>query len=210
MPRRLFENTLPSFTAALDEGADGIELDVHATLDGVIVVHHDPVLGGLEISRTKWDALRQIVLAPGAHAPTLSDVCALVGGRAELFVEIKGAGIEMQVVEALGDYAGPSAIHSFDHALIGRLSSHGVPHRLGLLYEERPTGLIAAMRELGALDVWPHRRLVTPQLIDEVHAAGGRVIPWTVNDENDVLRFASWGVDGLCTDDVTLLPRSWP
>jgi glycerophosphoryl diester phosphodiesterase len=208
MPRRQVENTLPSFSAALDEGADGIELDVHATLDGVVVVHHDPVLGGLEIASTTWDALRQIVLVPGAHAPTLNDVCSLVGGRAELFVEIKGAGIEMQVVEALRDYAGPAAIHSFDHALIGRLARRGVPHRLGLLYEEHPTGLIAAMAQLGALDLWPHRRLVTPQLIEEVHGSGGRVIPWTVNDANDIRRFASWGVDGLCTDDVTLLPRS--
>jgi glycerophosphoryl diester phosphodiesterase len=208
MPRRQLENTLPAFSAALDEGADGIELDVHATLDGVVIVHHDPVLGGLEISRTKWHALRQIVLAPGAHAPTLGDVCSLVGGRAELFVEIKGAGIEMQVVEALGDYAGALAIHSFDHALIGRLATRGVPRRLGLLYDEAPTGLIAAMGDLGALDVWPHRRLVTPQLIEEVHAFGGRVIPWTVNDANDIRRFTSWGADGLCTDDVALLPRS--
>ena len=43
MPRRLRENTLPSFAAALAAGADGIELDVHATSDGVVVVHHDAV-----------------------------------------------------------------------------------------------------------------------------------------------------------------------
>lgn len=208
MPRRQVENTLPSFSAALAAGADGIELDVHATSDGVIVVHHDSVLGGMEIAKSNWHVLQQVALAPGIHAPTLGDVCSLIGGRVELFVEIKGAGIEEAVSEALRDYAGPAAIHSFDHALIGRLAERGAPHRLGLLYEERPIGLTAVMRKLGALDVWPHRRLVTPQLIEDVHALGGRIIPWTVNDATEALRFASWGVDGLCTDDVTLLPQS--
>jgi glycerophosphoryl diester phosphodiesterase len=207
MPRRLLENTLPSFSAALEEGADGIELDVHATADGVVVVHHDPVLGGLEISRTTWPALRATELAPGVHIPTLREVCSLVAGGVELFVEIKGAAIETQVIDALRDYAGLAAIHSFDHALIGRLAHRGVRHRLGLLYDERPVRLTAAMQELGALDVWPDRRLVTQLLIDEVHAAGGRVIPWTVNDANEARRLASWRVDGVCTDDVTLLPR---
>ena len=61
------------------------------------------------------------------------------------------------------------------------------------------------MRELGALDVWPHHSLATEQLIDEVQAAGGRVIPWTVNDLDRARELASWGVDGLCSDDISLL-----
>lgn len=207
MPRRLTENTLPSFSAALDEGADGIELDVHATSDGVVVVHHDPTVDGRKISRTEWAALRKIELDMGLLIPTLRDVCALVQGRAELFVEIKGAEMETQVVEALEGYAGPTAIHSFDHATIARLARRRVPYRLGLLYEEPPTRIAGAMREHGAQDVWPDRRLVTQRLIEEVHAEGGRVIPWTVNDRDEALRLAAWGVDGLCTDDVTLLPR---
>jgi len=208
MPRRLPENSLPSFAAALDEGADGIELDVHASSDGVVVVHHDPTLGGMEIARTGWSALRAVEVAPGVHVPTLLEVCDLVRARAELFVEIKGAGIEIRVAEVLSGYAGPAAIHSFDHALIGRLAHRGVPRRLGLLYDEPPSDLTRAMRECGALDMWPDRRLVTQALIEDVHAAGGRVIPWTVNDASEARRFASWAVDGLCTDDVTLLPRS--
>ena len=53
MPRRERENTLPSFAAALAAGADGIELDVHCTADGVVVVHHDAFVdGGTEIAKT--------------------------------------------------------------------------------------------------------------------------------------------------------------
>ena len=45
MPRLARENTLASFALALEAGADGIELDVHVSKDGVVVVNHDPTLG---------------------------------------------------------------------------------------------------------------------------------------------------------------------
>ncbi|MEO6526082.1 MAG: glycerophosphodiester phosphodiesterase [Gemmatimonadaceae bacterium] len=205
MPRRLHENTLISFAAALAAGADGIELDVHATADDVVVVHHDPTLRGLDIRRTAWAVVRVTEVAPGVQAPTLNEVLDLVGGAAELFVEVKGAGIEDRVAEVLRGYGGAAAIHSFDHALIGRLARRGVPYRLGLLFDDDAVRVDDALAEHGALDAWPHHSLVTARLVDDVHAAGGRILPWTVNDVAVARRLASWGVDGLCTDDVTLL-----
>ena len=50
-PRELPENSLPGFARALEAGAQGIELDVHLTADGVVVVHHDPVLHGVAVDR---------------------------------------------------------------------------------------------------------------------------------------------------------------
>jgi glycerophosphoryl diester phosphodiesterase len=61
------------------------------------------------------------------------------------------------------------------------------------------------MAETGALDVWPQWRLVTEELVAVVHEAGGRVIPWTVNDQAHAQTLASLGVDGLCGDDVRVL-----
>src|SRR3954447_25467665 len=97
MPRRKPENTLPAFAAALAAGAQGIELDVHATADGVVVVHHDPVTrDGVEIAAARWSDLNRNDApgSPGAVIPSLDAVCDLVTRRAELFVEIKGEGIE--------------------------------------------------------------------------------------------------------------------
>jgi glycerophosphoryl diester phosphodiesterase len=205
MPRQLPENTLPSFAAALAAGADGIELDVHSTADDVVIVHHDPTIGVAEIRESTWSALRAMEISPGVRVPTLTDVCRLVNGSAELFVEIKGSGIETHVLRALAEYAGPVAIHSFDHGAIRRLAQLGVSYRLGLLYEDDATSAPAQMIQYGALDVWPHHSLVTPRLIHDVHATGGRVIPWTVNELALARRLASWGVDGVCTDDVGLL-----
>ena len=205
MPRRERENTLPSFEAALCAGADGIELDVHATADGVVVVHHDAQLqGGVSISRASWRELRS---AADAHVeiPTLASVCELVGERAELFVEIKGAEIERQVVSVLRGHRGRSAIHSFDHAAIARLARLDGSLRLGLLFEERVPDVAAMLAAHGARDAWPHHSVVDGALLEAVHGIGGRVIAWTVNDRREIARLSALGVDGLCTDDVALV-----
>ncbi len=205
MPRQARENTLASFALALAAGADGIELDVHATADGVVVVHHDAQIdGGMSIVALSHADLRERRLA-GEHIPTLLEVCDLVKGRAELFVEIKGDGIEHLVAAALGTYGGAVAIHSFDHALIQRLAASETRFRLGLLIEELVPDARAMMAQAGALDLWPHHPLVTRALVNEVHQVGGRVIPWTVNEASDVARVTAMGVDGICTDDVASL-----
>jgi glycerophosphoryl diester phosphodiesterase len=206
MPRRERENTLPSFAAAIAAGADGIELDVHSTADGVVVVHHDPVIpGGMAIAGAGWRDLQHEASVHDVQVPTLAEVCDLVEDHVELFVEIKGSGIERQVVAALAGHRGPRAIHSFDHDAISRLSALDRGLRLGLLFEERPPDVTSTLAAAGATDAWPHHTLADGPLVDAVHRMGGRVIAWTVNDQRDIARLAALDVDGLCTDDVTLL-----
>ena len=206
MPFQALENTLVSFQRALDLGADGLELDVHATADGEIVIHHDAMLAsGPAIATSTLSELRRHEVGPGVPIPTLGELCALVSGRATLFVELKGAGIERQVLRALSHYGGAVALHSFDHAMITRVARIDSSLRLGILFEEAPVRVAQAMGDAGALDVWPHWTLVTADLVGAVHDAGGRVIPWTVNDERDAHALAALGVDALCGDDVRRL-----
>ena len=206
MPREAPENTLVSFQRALDEGADGLELDVHATADGEVVVHHDAVLpGGPAIATATLAELRRRDVGPAVPIPTLSELCALVSGRATLFVELKGAGIERPVLRALRGYDGSVAVHSFDHEMITRVSGIDSSLRLGILFEDAPEHVAQAMADTGALDVWPHWTLVTADLVTAVHQAGGRVIPWTVNDERNAHALAVLGVDALCGDDIRRL-----
>lgn len=206
MPLQAVENTLDSFQRALDEGADGLEVDVHATSDGEIVLHHDASLAsGPTIATSTLHELRRHEVDAGVPIPTLPELCALVSGRATLFVELKGAGIERRVLRALGEYGGAVALHSFDHAMITRVARIDSSLRLGILFEDAPVTVAQAMSETGALDVWPHWTLVTADLVAAVHDAGGRVIPWTVNDERDAHTLAALGVDALCGDDVRRL-----
>lgn len=208
IPRRAPENTLPSFRLALEAGADGLELDVHATRDGVVVIHHDEAIAsGQPIRAMSLRELRHHEAAPGVAIPTLEELCALVAGRAVLFVEVKGVAIEGDVLGALSRYAGDVAIHSFDHALIRRIHDRQTAYPLGILFEDRIDDVLDAMARTGASDVWPHWRSVTPDLCALVHGAGGRVIPWTVNRLAEATALAAMGVDGLCGDDITVFER---
>ena len=69
--------------------ADGVELDVHATRDGAIVVHHDPEIPGVgPIARAHAGQARQVRIRNGETLPLLSEVLELVGDR-DVWVEVK-------------------------------------------------------------------------------------------------------------------------
>jgi glycerophosphoryl diester phosphodiesterase len=215
-PREHPENTLPSFARALELGADGIELDVHATSDGVVVVHHDPVpraptteraLARRPIAQLTYEQLQTFSVAPGISIPTLADVLTLVGDSAIVYVELKGASIERHAIDVIQSSNARCAIHSFDHAAIARARSIAPDLRRGLLFSRREAHPAVALEAAGALDAWPEWPLVDQSFVDSVRRVGGSVIAWTVNDVGAARHLASMGVDGLCTDDIRLVAR---
>jgi len=138
---------------------------------------------------------------------TLAEALAVIKGRAEVFVELKGAGIEHEVVSVIRASIAPErcAVHSFDHEQVARARALAPEIRGGILFDQPVADPVAAMRASNALDVWPSREHVTEMLVREVHEAGGRVIPWTVNDGAQAVALAALGVDGLCTDFLSVL-----
>jgi glycerophosphoryl diester phosphodiesterase len=199
----------------LELGADGIELDVHETRDGVVVVHHDPVpratpsdprLARRQIADLSHDQLRRFAVAPGVGIPTLAEVLALVGDKAVVYVELKGARIEREAVAVIREYGRRCAVHSFDHAAVMRVKEIAPEIARGLLFSRHPGDPTSAMQAAGARDAWPEWPLIDDAFVARVHAMGGEVIAWTVNDPAAARRLASMGVDGLCTDDVRLIP----
>jgi glycerophosphoryl diester phosphodiesterase len=215
-PRERPENTLPSFLRALELQADGIELDVHCTIDRVVVVHHDEIpratppsgrLGGMRIDALTFDELQGFSVRGLALISTLAEALAVIKGRADVFVELKGAGIERETIDVIRASIAPErcAVHSFDHAQVARARVLAPEIRGGILFDRPVADVVSAMRASDALDVWPSREHATEALVRDVQEAGGRVIPWTVNDAAQARTFAAMGVDGLCTDFVPVL-----
>ena len=201
-PREHRENTLPAFRRALELGVDGIELDVHATRDGTIVVHHDAAPAGAPpIATLTASQLARFNAAPGVPIPTLAEVLAVVAGQAMLYVEIKGAGIARLVTNALRQArCSRCAIHSFDHRTVREAGALAPGLRTGILLSSYLADPVAAMRAAGASDLWQRWDQVDALLVDRVHDAGGRVIAWTVNEPTPARDLARIGVDGLCSD----------
>ena len=83
------ENSLDAFRQAITLGADGVELDIHATRDHALVVHHDPSVDGFgDIREHSLDELRAQRLANGEPVPTLTEALDVLGDH-EVWVEVK-------------------------------------------------------------------------------------------------------------------------
>jgi glycerophosphoryl diester phosphodiesterase len=182
--------------------ADGVELDVHATRDGAIVVHHDPEIPGFgAIKLLSRGEARQVRIRNGEPLPLLSEVLELVGER-EVYVEVKSLP-EMhdeELLEVLDRGPAPQryAVHSFDHRIIRRLGACRPALKRGILLSAYLDDPVAAMRSVGATTLWQEWQQVDEDLVTHVHDAGFAIIAWTVNEIGDMERMARLGVDGLC------------
>ncbi len=206
-PRDHRENTVPSFRRAFDVGAEAVELDVHGTADGTVVIHHDPATNSrpgesgprIAIGAATLAALRDIPIADGP-IPTLAELLAVVPERNVVYVEVKAKGIEESVVSVLRASAKRCAVHSFDHRVARRVRELAPEIPVGILQTSYPIDAVRPMRDADARDLWQHWELIDLPLIEKVHAAGRRVIAWTVNDPHFARRLLTWGIDGICTD----------
>ncbi len=124
-----------------------------------------------------------------------------------MFIELKGAAIEHEVVNVIRASIAPArcAVHSFDHAQVARARALAPELRGGILFDRPVADPVATMRAADALDAWPSHEHVDEALVEHVHGAGGRVIPWTVNKATQAISLAALGVDGLCTDFIPVL-----
>ena len=206
-PRDHRENTLPSFLRAFDVGVEAIELDVRGTADGAVVIHHDPATNSRPgesgpravIADTTLSALREIPIADGP-IPTLAELLAVTPGNRAVFVEVKAKGIEAAVVSVIRAAAKQCAVHSFDHRVARRVRDVAPEIPVGILQTSYPVDPLRPMHDADARDLWQHWALIDSELVERVHADGGKVIAWTVNDGDVARRLAGWRVDGICTD----------
>jgi glycerophosphoryl diester phosphodiesterase len=204
------ENTVAAFVRAAELGADGVELDVHLTADGVLVVHHDPVPHGAPPGGLANRDIRTLTLGElaafqvhGEPIPTLAAVLEAVPRDLTVYCELKGAGTAPEAVRMLAGRAG-AAVHAFDHRQVAEAGRRLPSLARGVLEASYHIDPTASLRSVGARDLWQAAELIDADLVNAVHSSGGRVIAWTVDAASEMQRLAGLGVDGLCTNDVAL------
>ncbi|MBX3040183.1 MAG: hypothetical protein KF789_05670 [Bdellovibrionaceae bacterium] len=163
-------------------------------------------------------------LSPGEKVPTLAEVfralkdrVTLQGKPVGLNIELKYnpsqpqfypdrqtyAALVLKVVRESGWDPSRLLLQSFDVGILETLRAQGAEYRLSPLLSEVKDG-IAKAKGLRTDTVTPHYGQVTPEMIENFHRAGLRVIPWTVNEVDDAKRMIDLGVDGVITDRLDL------
>jgi len=198
--KELAENTFASFDLALDHGCDGFEFDVRLTADKQAVVCHDPKHRRTTIARTQSKRL--------ADLPRLEDVLARYGKKVFLDIELKVAGLESIVLAALRNCRPERGyvVSSFLPGVIMELKARSAVVPTGIICDGQRQ--LASWRKLPVEYVIVEKSLVKPGLVDEVHAIGGKLLVWTVNDTKSVRWLARWGVDGIISDDTRRLVQT--
>ena len=215
------ENTLPAITAALEAGFGYVEVDVALTADRQPVLMHDRTVdrttdGHGRLAELTFAEVRALDAGSwfdpayaGTQVPTLDEfLAALVEADGRAIVELKGEWDASAVAAAVAAVAARGlerrvVIASFDaRTLAFAAAGSRVMSRL-LILKHVPTDVVSAVAEAGARGVVVSRDevLARPAIVDELHAAGARVVGYTLNDDAQWDAVTALGVDGIVTDD---------
>jgi glycerophosphoryl diester phosphodiesterase len=215
------ENTLAAFRHAIRVGAKYVELDVQMSCDGALVVIHDDTLdrttnGGGPVGALTFEELRR--LDAGSHfgphfkgepVPTLREVLDLcVEANVGVVIELKSPHLYPGMVEKLAALLGEMWMRgaenlwciSFDHASIRQLRALDPTVPLGYLYEPHEQRFVCPDDAVQAYCPYYRTALAHPDQVGRAHELGKLVFVYTVDDEADVRRLTSIGVDGMVTD----------
>jgi glycerophosphoryl diester phosphodiesterase len=201
------ENTLSAFARAVELQADGIELDVHLSADGVPVVIHDDTLdrttnGTGEVANHSVTELQSLDAGGGQPVPTLKEVLYVVAGHLHVDIEIKAGAAGDAVLELASRYPNLRyAISSFNHDALRHVRGVDSSVELWPLTTAISDEVIRTAKELGSPQIAAYDRMLNEEIMAEAQRTGLQVWVWTVNDVDRALQLADWGAVGICTDD---------
>lgn len=226
------ENTLLAFALAVEQGADAIELDVHATCDGRAVVIHDARLERTtgergEVGCLRWADLASINAGRGERVPLLSDALDLLRGRARVDVEIKTLAAVEPALEAIRRTCSERdvVLSSFSWRALLHAARHAPRIERALIQGTRTLRPNVRLREalphahlvgVGARALVTHQRLVHRPLLATLRALARRTLVWTTLEEDRIdaslvktwARLVRFRVDGIVTSRPGDL-RNW-
>lgn len=215
------QNTLPAFQLAVEQGADGVEFDVHLSADGHPVVIHDFTVdhttdGTGSVDSMTLEQLKALDAGvkfdakfAGTRVPTLDEVFEVVGKMRVINVEVKGAtdNIEHVVYTSIQRHnlQGKVIISSFNPLVLHRMRKAAPEIVIGFLYSP-DYDFSQMMVDLPHEARHPMHPMIDKVYMQQAKLRGYRVNTWTVNDPERALQLAELGVDGIISDkpDVIL------
>jgi glycerophosphoryl diester phosphodiesterase len=223
------ENTLPAFESAISRGADGVELDVHPSLDGELVVHHFYNLGTTDdgeglVSEHTLAELKALDSGrwfderfAGEPKPTLGEVFELCKDRARLEIDLKGSSAEFlgKVVREVErfDLVGDVELTTAHYPLLTRVKKLNPELRTGTFFHEPPDWMPIRLAQRHVLDwaallgltvVHLNIALITADFVDRLHRGGFVVHGSSLDSAEQIGQGLSLGIDAFSTGHLGL------
>jgi glycerophosphoryl diester phosphodiesterase len=198
----------------LDLGVDQVEIDVHLTRDGKLIVMHDERVdrttdGRGYVRDLTLAEMRKLDAGKGERVPTLQEVIDVVRGRATLQIELKGLGVERETVSTVeaNRIVDEVVLTSFRHGAVKRAKE--LNHRLqtGVLFYCHPVRVCQLALDAGADAIHPNVDFVDRAMVDEAHSLGLLVRAWNSDDEDQMRRLVGLGVDAIGSNRPDLLMK---
>ncbi len=192
-------------------GSDAVELDVRRTVDGVLVIHHNPHLpDGRLVAAIKYADLPESVLTLGEAL----DACEGMWVNVEIKNDPKEPDFDptdMIADETLANLLARDAddrwlISCFRMETVDRCRAIAPQIKTAWLCVEAPNGIADTLVKKGHHALHPWVAMLTRETIDACHAVGVQVNTWTCDDPARMAELIEWGIDGICTNvpDVAL------
>ncbi|WP_433834871.1 glycerophosphodiester phosphodiesterase [Flavobacterium anhuiense] len=207
------ENTLQAFQKALDLNSDGIELDVHLSADGHIIVIHDETIdrttnGKGLVNSFSLSELKSFLINEKYQIPTLNEVFDLIDKKCLINIELKGLGTAPKVVRLIEEYTSEKKwnynnfiISSFEWNMLNETLSLNPNIPIGVLTEENIDTALAFAENIKAKAIHPDFQLLNKENVQQIQEKGFLVFPWTVNSEEDIQKVKNYKVNGIISDN---------
>ncbi|OEJ28164.1 glycerophosphodiester phosphodiesterase [Streptomyces agglomeratus] len=199
------ENTLRSFVRAEQAGMDAIELDLHLSKDGALVVMHDAEVdrttdGRGAIADLTLAELRGLDAGQGERVPLFEEVLDAV--RSPLQAEIKDAAAARALADVMHrrDLAGRVEVSSFHDEAVAEIASLVPGVRTALIASRYGIDVVDRAKAVGAATLALNIRRLTLETVERAHAQGLRVIGWVVNTQDHLRLVRALELDGATTD----------
>lgn len=199
------ENTLRSFRHAEQAGMDAIELDLHLSKDGALVVMHDTDVdrttdGKGAIADRTLAELRELDAGQGERIPVFEEVLDAV--RSPIQAEIKDAAAARALADVMlrHDLAGRVEVSSFHDEAVREIAALVPDVRTVLIASRWGPDMVARAKAVGAATVALNIRRLTLETVEQAHAEGLKVLGWVVNTQDHLRLVRALDLDGATTD----------
>ncbi len=206
------ENTLIAFQKAIDLGCDGIELDVHLSSDGEIIVIHDETIdrttnGKGFVNKMNLSALKTFLIDEKQKIPTLDEVFELLNHKIFINIELKSYETADKVVELIEKFILEKnckyenfIISSFDWNALQQVRFLSAEIQIGVLTSTDLDLAFAFAKFIKAKTINPYFHLLNEENVAKMQEKGFEIHTWTVNEIQDIEKMKALKVDGIISD----------